>query len=148
MKSGFLTELSVELKPGCDGIWAIKKPLVYYSELLGQTVTVPHSFPVGEITNEVENGQVCFYSDFASVPRVPIIWESWGDRCHREAVLHDYLYRFDSIPLISESTANSIFLEAMKSRGVSVWIRIPMYWGVCLGGWGSYHKQSVRSELF
>jgi hypothetical protein len=148
MKSGFLTELSVELKAGCDGIWAIRKPLSYYSELLKQVVTVPHGFPVGEETTETANGEVCFYTDFASVPRVPIIWESWGDRCHRESVLHDYLYRYDSIPLVSRSIANSVFLEAMKARGVALWIRLPMYWGVCLGGWGSYHKRSVRTELF
>jgi len=148
MTSGFLTELSVELKAGCDDIWAIKKPLVYFSELLDQAVTVPHSFPVGEITSETENGQTCFYSDFASVPRVPIIWESWGDRCHRESVLHDYLYRYDSIPLVARSIANRVFLEAMASRGVKLWIRWPMYWGVCVGGWGSYHKRSVRAELF
>jgi len=40
-----------------------------------------------------------FESDGASVPRVPIIYDAWGDRAHREAFGHDYGYRTDSVIL-------------------------------------------------
>ena len=33
-----------------------------------------------------------FETDFASVPRIPFIYEIYGNKAHRPAVLHDYLY--------------------------------------------------------
>jgi hypothetical protein len=58
-------------------------------------------------------------------------------------VLHDYLYRIDSEPIVEFSTANRVFLEAMKSRDKPWWVRWPMYLGVCAGGLASYHKKLV-----
>jgi len=130
MKSGFLTELDTHMKG--DKVHVLDSPLVYVSELLDTIIEVPAGFE----------------TDLASVPRIPIIYELWGNRAHREAVIHDYLYRYDSIPLVARPIADAVFREAMKARGVSWWIRWPMWAGVCLGGWGSYHKRSVRAELF
>jgi len=145
MKAGFQTDLSVDLKPGNDCVWLITKPLKYWSELLNQLIIVPPWF---ESKEPDPSGETPFFeTDFASVPRVPFIYEMWGDRAHREAVLHDYLYRIDSVPVVTYALANSIFLEAMKSTGKSGTICYGMYWGVVLGGWNSYHKRCVKDKL-
>jgi hypothetical protein len=40
-----------------------------------------------------------FESDGASVPRLPLIYDAWGDKAHREAFWHDFGYRQDSFVL-------------------------------------------------
>jgi len=126
--SKFLTELDVRLRD--NKIWVLDSSLAYESNLVGR-IEVPSRFE----------------TDFASVPRLPVIYLLWGDRAHREAVLHDYLYRMDSIPLVSFSTANKVFLEAMKIREKSWFVRWPMFLGVKFGGHSSYHKRKVSDSL-
>lgn len=121
----FLTDLDARLKSGSDTVWVLKSSLVY-----------------GDI--EVKEG---FETDFASVPRVPLFYALFGDKAHREAVLHDYLYRSDSLPLVTRKQADNIFLEAMKARGKSYFVRYGMYWGVRAGGWTAYHKKMVADKL-
>lgn len=125
----FQTDLKASLKDD-DKIWVLDYPLVYESDLLG-TIAVPKGFE----------------TDFASVPRVPIAYTLFGDRAHREAVIHDYLYRIDSIPESTKSQADNVFLEAMTVRGKSWFVRKMMYWGVCLGGGSSWHKRRVAEKL-
>uniref|UniRef100_A0A6H1ZPY4 DUF1353 domain-containing protein n=1 Tax=viral metagenome TaxID=1070528 RepID=A0A6H1ZPY4_9ZZZZ len=145
MKSEFQTSLSARLKDETDCVWIIDKPLKYWSELLNRLIVVPPWF---ETKEPDEAGETEFFeTDFASVPRVPLFYAMWGDRAHREAVLHDYLYRIDSNPVVSYSIANSIFLEAMKATGKSWRVRYPMYWGVVLGGWTAYHKKRVKDKI-
>jgi hypothetical protein len=129
--SKFLTDLDVRLKDD-DKVWVIGSSLVYQSDILG-------GFKV-----EVPPG---FETDFASVPRVPIAYTLFGDRAHRESVIHDYLYRIDSVPEVSFETANSVFYEAMECRGKSWFVRWAMYLGVKLGGFTSYHKRQVGDRL-
>jgi len=126
--SKFLTELDVRLRD--NKIWVLDSSLAYESNLVGR-IEVP----------------IRFETDFASVPRLPVIYLLWGDRAHREAVLHDYLYRMDSIPLVSFSTANKVFLEAMKIREKNWFVRWPMFLGVKFGGHSSYHKRKVSDSL-
>ena len=140
-KSGFRTALDVRLREGDDNVWIVKSPLKYWSELLNMMIVVPPWFETESTTEDL------FQTDFASVPRVPLVYDAWGDRAHREAVLHDYLYRCDSVPVVDKSVADSLFLEAMKSTGKSWWVRYAMYWGVVLGGSGSYHKKGIRDKL-
>jgi Protein of unknown function (DUF1353). len=127
--SEFLTDLS--LINIDDKRWRLHEPLVYESDLLEYIITVPKGF----------------ITDLASVPRVPVVYWFWGGREHREAVLHDYLYRIDSNPVVLRSVANEVFLEAAKSRQKSLCVRYPMYWGVCLGGMFSYHKKKVADLI-
>ena len=143
MKSGFHTPLDVKLREGSDKIWVVVSPLKYFSELLNTLIIVPPWFE----TEPTETEKYLFETDFASVPRVPVIYDAWGDRAHREATLHDYLYRIDSIPVVTESLANSVFLEAMKSTGKPWWIAYGMYYGVCLGGFSAYHKLKVWDKI-
>lgn len=88
-----------------------------------------------------------FQTDLASVPRLPIVYGIWGDRAHREAVLHDYLFRVDSDPVCSFMEANDLFLEAMESRGVRKMISYPMYAAVCAAGYSSFHRYTVNSQI-
>ncbi len=127
--SEFLTELDCRLKDD-DSVWIIDSPLIYESDILGRI--------------EVPSG---FETDFASVPRVPVFYWLFGDKAHREAVLHDYLYRTDSVPVATYSQANDVFFEAMELRGKPCYVRYPMYWGVVLGGWLHFHKKCVGDRL-
>lgn len=129
MTAKFLSELDARLKDD-DDIWVLDSPLIYESDIVGKII-VPSGFE----------------TDFASVPRLPIIYALFGDRAHREAVLHDYLYRIDSIPQASYSQANDVFFEAMKLRGKAFYIRYPMWWAVCAAGFTSYHKRKVGDKL-
>ena len=132
--SGFVTDLEIRLCPQNECLWIMDQtPLVYNSALLGCQVIIPApiiSFP--------------FYTDFASVPRVPLIYELWGNKAHREAVLHDYLFRKNSIPRVSFMLANRVFLEAMLATGKPWRVAYPMFWGVVLGGYPSYHANYVE----
>ena len=131
MKSKFLNELHISLKPSGEGIWILDEELLYNSAILNRTIGVPRGFE----------------TDLSSVPRVPFVYWWWGGKAHREGVLHDYLYRKNSTPIVKFSVANSIFLEAMVSRGKPFYIRHPMYTGVVVGGWPSYHKKLVKASL-
>ncbi len=124
----FLTELDVKCID--DGCWILVSNLQYESDILG-AINVPAGFQ----------------TDFASVPRVPIAYMMFGDRAHRESVLHDYLYRIDSVPVATRAQANDVFLEAMEERGKGFFVRYTMYWGVVLGGWTAYHKKMVGDAL-
>jgi len=123
----------------------LDSPLRYWSERLGILIIVPPWYEL-ESDSSQEGEPPKFYTDLASVPRVPVFYVMWGARAHREAVLHDYLYRCDSVPVVSKSQADSCFLEAMKSTGKPFYVRWPMYWGVVLGGGHSYHRKKVRDK--
>jgi len=94
-----------------------------------------------------------FFTDLASVPRLPLIYTLWGDRAHREAVLHDYLYRKECLindlktgEVFKGATrkfADDFFLEAMKSQGQPIHVRYPMWLGVRAGGYWSYQRMGV-----
>ena len=126
--SKFLSEFTIS-EIG-DTLWQLHRNLIYQSDLLARTFVVPKGF----------------VTDLASVPRIPIVYQAWGGRCHREAVVHDYLYRIDSKPLVSFMMANRVFLEAAEARGKSPFIRYPMFWGTCLG-WMSYHRKKVSWDV-
>jgi hypothetical protein len=125
----FLSDLDARLKDD-DTVWVLDSPLKYQSDIMG-LIEVPSGFE----------------TDFASVPRVPFVYEAFGDRAHRESVLHDYLYRIDSIPQATFDQANDVFLEAMTVRNKGWFVRKMMYWGVCCGGSSSYHKKMVGDKL-
>jgi hypothetical protein len=139
--SKFLTGLDCDLKEESDKVWILNSPLEYYSDLLKATITAPATFN----------------TDFASVPRVPVFYMMFGDRAHREAVIHDLLFCKDVSNFvifdnglkhdISFMQANGVFREAMKVRKKSFMVRQGMYLGVVLGGYFSFHKRNVMDKL-
>lgn len=97
------------------GTWRVLVPLVYVSDLTNSTYTVPANFE----------------TDFATIPRLPLVFALFGDCAHRAAVLHDWLY---TTKKVSQSTADVLLLEAMESTGISTWRRYAIYYAVRLFG--------------
>lgn len=126
MKSEFLTPLLGQWQD--DDTFVLHEPLQYKSALLGDIVTVPAGF----------------VTDFASVPRIPFIYELFGDRAHHESVIHDFLYQTH---MTTKGIADSVFLEAMEARGKSRFIRYGMYYGVVIGGQKSYDTGPARFKV-
>ena len=112
--SGFLTKLRVEWENEDDDDvpqWRLLTPLEFSSSVLGRTVSVP----AGYVT------------DFASVPRAPILYFLAGNTGNRAAVVHDYLC---STKEVNRITADNVFYEALIASGVDEWRAKAMYLGV------------------
>ncbi len=105
----FSTDLEIKELP--DGKKKLTYPLIYDKFLV----------PIGFIT------------DYASIPRVPLIYLIFNDVANRPAVLHDYLY---SNSTISRKYADETFLRAMKEERVPNWKAKVMYFAVRLFGKG------------
>jgi hypothetical protein len=106
-----------EASSGGRARWRTQGELIYL-DAKGRTWTVP----AGYIT------------DFASVPRLPLMYWLTGDTAHMSAVLHDYLCT-DFVPeLMSWREAADLFREAMQAEGTPGWRRWGMYWAVRLFG--------------
>lgn len=98
--SQFLSALRVELVDEQAGIWKLDAPLVYESDLLGRTITVPAGFA----------------TDFASVPRIPVVYLAAGGKGERAAVAHDWAY---SAQFCDRQTADRLLREALRATGYS-----------------------------
>jgi len=119
-----MTELKTEILK--DGRWKLLDSLIYLSDILGEII-VPQNF----------------ITDFASVPRIPVIYAMVGNCSHRAAVIHDYLYRIGAKPDVIRKVADNIFDEAMGVKNVPRWRRWMMWAGVRIGGQGSYKKLKI-----
>lgn len=108
-----------------DKRFMLLSDLVYQSDILRLELMVPKGF----------------VTDFASVPRVPVFYLLFGDRAHHESVVHDFCYQ---VHITTRAAADKVFLEAMKARGKSAFLRVGMYWGVVIGGGGSYKSGPSR----
>ncbi len=109
-----VTEISDSVFAICD------HPFRYKSDLAG-LITVP----------------VSFYTDFASVPRLGVIYAMLGDCAHEPAVVHDWIY-YSAI--VTREIADAVLMEAMNVIGIPWWRRYPIYWGVRIGGWAAWDK--------
>lgn len=123
MTIGFLTILDVELvdDKAADGrgMWKLKHELVYQSSVADRVIYVPEGF----------------MTDFASVPRLPLVYDLFGDTAHPAAVVHDFLYSTGELP---RKIADRVLLEAMAAEGVPAWRRWPMYLAVRAFGGGYF----------
>ncbi|MFW6364439.1 MAG: DUF1353 domain-containing protein [Bacteroidota bacterium] len=154
-KGGFLTGLCTDYLGYHQGsqYWRVAKPLVYHCTRTKRTYTVPVGFvtdfasfkrltwPALLIAVVISFLSQLFFSlPFLSVLLTIIIlyaiaWLIWGERAHRAAVLHDYLYRQGYNTRIINDL---IFLDAMKSTGYWFYTRYPMFVAVFLLGWLAY----------
>jgi len=125
--SRFLTDLAVTLVSDSTnsgrGTWRVTAPLVYRSDVAGQTFIVPAGFE----------------TDFASVPRAPVAFLLAADSAHEASALHDWLY---STHPVDRASADGILKEASIASGVPSWRAWLMYWGVRLGGGSHWSKPS------
>jgi len=116
-----LTEIDDSIFEICDHAFR------YQSDIAKRMFTVP----------------VGFYTDFASVPRIGIIYAALGDTAHEPAVIHDWLYYAALVP---RELADKVLLEAMVSIGVPAWRRWPIYWGVRIGGWYAWNDHRKKGD--
>jgi hypothetical protein len=124
--SAFLDRLQLEYRRGEARPWVGVNPWRYQSDVAGRIITVPTGFP----------------SDLASTPRVPIIYEMFGNIAIEEAYLHDYLYTSGRE---SRAVADAVLREACALGGMSWWRRWGMWAGVRLGGHFHYTKTPAGS---
>lgn len=109
-----VTEISDSVFAICD------HPFRYQSDLAG-LITVPCGF----------------YTDFASVPRLGMIYAMLGDRAHEPAVVHDWLYY---AAITTRERADNVLMEGMNVLGLPWWQRYPIWWGVRVGGWHAWNQ--------
>ena len=120
--SAFLSELQVENATGeDDGKWRLTAPLIYQSDVAGRVFTVPTGF----------------VSDYASVPRAPLVYWLCGDTSTLASVVHDAIYTYHWVP---RDMADKVLREASAVTGVAAWRRALMYWGVRVGGASHWDK--------
>jgi hypothetical protein len=124
--SHFVTDLDVR-KLGRDGsadkrgTWRLLAPLVYASDILGRSITVPTGF----------------ITDFASVPRLPVAYLLTANTGHEAAVIHDWLYTTHEH---FRRVADAIFEEALIAGGEPRWRSSLMWLGVRVGGGGPFER--------
>ena len=106
--------------------WQLQADLVYHSDIVG-TIRVPRGY--------------C--TDFASVPRLPVVYWWTGGRAVLPSIVHDWLYDV-RYPELSRRQADRAFFEAMTARrDPKRWVtRRAMYLGVRLGGWRAWRRDS------
>ena len=96
-------------------------PYRFKSNILGCLVTVPAGFVYDHESTIIIKGT-----------------------SHRGGLIHDYLSRFDSIPVVTKKQAANVYLEVMTRRKNS-WIRrYVKYWFVRVAFW-YFHKLSVSA---
>lgn len=121
----FLSTLSVELVDADEqGKWKVTKPLVFFSVVAKTTLVVPEGF----------------VTDFASVPRIPVLFDLLGDQGHMAATLHDWLYTAPH-PLPTRALADEVLKEALIAQGVDDMEATLMFLGARLGGDSFYDKE-------
>ncbi len=118
-----LIDVTRYVKPG-SGKWVLMADLDYYSAILKRVITVPKGF----------------ITDFASVPRWPVVFLFTGDTSDEAATVHDYLY---SSGIVSRKVADSILAEASAAMGEPGWRRFAMYAAVRIGGASHYASSTV-----
>jgi len=115
--SEFVTPLDVRRQKATDddANWITLAPFGYKSDLLGDVVVVP----MGYVT------------DFASVPRAPLIYWLCGNTSTEASVIHDFLYDQKKE---SRATCDAVLREASIVSGVPRWRAWLMWAGVrCFG---------------
>jgi len=96
-------------------------PYRFKSKVLGCTITVPKGFVYDKES-------------------VPIITGT----SVRGGLIHDYLCRIDSKPVVTKKQAADVYLEVMTGRKNAWWRRYIKYW-VVRYAFGYFHKFSVLS---
>lgn len=122
--SKFLTPLRYELIESTDELYVLTEPLIYQSDLLELTVTVPKGF----------------VTDGPSVPRLPFVYLILGNRCKEAAVLHDWLYAWQGV---ERKLADMALREACRVSGIPEWITSAYFLGVRIGGWKAWNEDKI-----
>lgn len=122
----FLTHLDARALIDQPGYWLVIAPLVWDD---GRRITAVPAM---------------FETDLASIPRPLRNILNINGRSRRAAVLHDWLYA--GRQCATRADADQLFLDAMKSDGVSWAKRWSMYAAVRAAGW-RYYKKCAQALL-
>lgn len=85
------------------------------------------------------------HTDFASVPRLPLIWLMEGDKGRKAAAIHDHLYRTEEL---DRETSDEVLREALLVEGYSQEDADAFYFGVRIGGGAHYGHGSPVAIAF
>ena len=134
--SNFLSQLYMEYMIGPKGmplknpdggqIYKVMAPLVYQSDVAGRTIVVPEGF----------------FTDLASIPRLPFVYRELNGAADLPGVVHDYVY---SSGILTRNLADKLLREACLLVGVSPVKAWMIYTGVRVGG-ASHYAQSPESK--
>jgi len=111
------------------GEWSLDEDFIYQSDVADRKITAPKGFQ----------------TDFASVPRLPIVFWLAGDTSTEAAVIHDWLYTSKIVP---RRTADAVLREAGKVSGVPAWRRWMIWAGVRAFGAGPWNGKSWLDMRF
>lgn len=114
--------------------WRLARELVFRSSFCGDIV-VPRGF----------------VTDFASVPRMPLLFALFGNRGHAAAVVHDWLYQTHETAapktrFVTKEDADYVFREALVEEGVKPWRAEAMYLAVKFCGKAHWDSGPDRKE--
>lgn len=111
-----------------DSIFEIADhPFRYQSDIAGRVFTVP----------------IGFFTDYASVPRLGIIYAMLGNTAHESSVVHDWAY-FSAV--VDRAMADDVLMEAMIVSGIPWWRRWPIFAGVRVGGWCAWNDHRKKGD--
>ena len=117
----FETNLDVRLVNIKNGkSWKLLADLVYNDKVHG-LIGIPEGFE----------------TDFASVPRIPVVFELVGGYGHAAACVHDYLYHHGDL---SRKEVDAILFRALRDTNNGKIRSVLMYAGVRAFGWMFYKK--------
>lgn len=110
MTSRFLNQLIATPAGRTSGrtTWILRAVLSFYYAPAKEKIHVPEGF----------------ITDFASIPRLPLMWWLMSDYGHPAAVVHDYLCERRSHP---RKFADEVFYAALLAAGVPRWRASLMY---------------------
>ena len=111
------------------GEWSLDADFSYCSDIVGEKITAPKGFR----------------TDFASVPRLPIVFWLAGDTSTEAAVIHDWLY---TSKITTRRVADAVLREAGKVSGVPAWRRWMIWAGVRAFGHGPWDGRSWLDMRF
>ena len=113
MKSHFRTQLQAAPVGRRNGrtTWRLLMPLHFWHAPVSEQITAPAGF----------------VTDFASIPRLPLVWWIMSDYGHPAAVIHDYLCESRSHP---RKFADEVFHAALIACRVPRWRASLMYTAV------------------
>jgi hypothetical protein len=112
-----------------SGLHTLLEPLRFWSKVLQAVVTVPAGF----------------VTDYASVPRLPVVFLLVGGKGNRAAVVHDLLYTLGSTypGTVTREQADAVLREAMLATGYARVTAEAFYRAVRWRGESHWHADNV-----
>jgi len=100
-------------------LFTLTKPFWFYSNVLEARVIIP----------------IGFTCDFESIPFLRGL-------CRTGGIIHDYLCRYDSEPIVTKKQGADVYREALRYFKHPEWKISIKYWAVRMA-WGYFHKKRV-----